>query len=496
MSAAGGRNAGGQIPGTKNWLQATRIAGRKANMKYLLNPSIALRSWQLVPYAYYIKNNRNALGLKKEEFELLALCDGGHELGECALLDSLIERGFCHPCEHDEQLSDWQKPLLCQNRYFPGLNWAITCKCNYNCLHCFNAADNERLTTEFTWDECVRLMEEAQSCGINAFTLTGGEPMIHPHFLDIVKGIHSRGMYVEELNTNGSFITEKILDEMKQISCDPLIKISFDGLGHHDWLRNRSGAEGTALAAISLCIRKGFRLKVQTNVHRLNCDTMLPTAELMDSLGVAEMRIIRTTEAPRWAKNSDGLCEGGACLNFAEYYNFGLKFAQEYIAKQHKMNIDIWQFLQFSPTRRTYHRRPVDGGTCYRDSFPVCRGNRGMVAVNANGNVLPCMQMSGYYEMQKDVLGNVKTDGLKNLLTTGRYLDEICVAVGTLAQKNEKCGKCRHFRDCMGGCRAIGLALTADKFGSDWAKCFYFYNGYLEKTDKVFMKSGYECKDP
>ena len=49
-------------------------------MRYLLNPNIALRSWKLVPYAYYSKGERNAKGLKKEEFEFLCACDGKAEL--------------------------------------------------------------------------------------------------------------------------------------------------------------------------------------------------------------------------------------------------------------------------------------------------------------------------------------------------------------------------------------------------------------------------------
>ena len=49
-------------------------------MRYLLNPNIALRSWLLVPYAYYIRGERNARGLKEEEFMFLAACDGRNEL--------------------------------------------------------------------------------------------------------------------------------------------------------------------------------------------------------------------------------------------------------------------------------------------------------------------------------------------------------------------------------------------------------------------------------
>ncbi len=56
--------------------------------RYILNPDIALRSWRLVPYAYYRKGVRYAKGLKKEEFEFLLKCDGKTELrGELPLAE-------------------------------------------------------------------------------------------------------------------------------------------------------------------------------------------------------------------------------------------------------------------------------------------------------------------------------------------------------------------------------------------------------------------------
>ena len=65
-----------------------------------------------------------------------------------------------------------------------------------------------------------------------------------------------------------------------------------------------NGAEETALRAIRLCVENGFPVKVQTNMNRRNRDSMLKTAERLDGMGVAEMRIIRTTEAPRWVQNA------------------------------------------------------------------------------------------------------------------------------------------------------------------------------------------------
>ena len=446
-------------------------------MYYLLNPDIALRSWQRAPYAYYRKHVRNAGRLTAEEFSLLSQCDAQHDLADSAVLDRLLRRGFITACARGAgTLSPWQM-RTCDNRYCPAMNWMITGKCNYNCLHCFNASDNRALMSEFSMEEAERLLDEAEMCGIHAITITGGEPMCHPNFFEIAEGILRRGMYVEELNTNGYYISAEALQRLRTLGCDPLIKISFDGIGHHDWLRNRAGAQEDALRAIRLCIEYGFRVKVQTNVHRRNIDAMPETAQMLDALGVNEMRIIRTTEVPRWNRNA-----GDATLGLDEYYDGMLAFAETYAGEEHRMDIDIWQFLTMHPSRRTYRMRPVECGIGeYRDTLPVCRGNRGMIAVAANGNVFPCMQVSGYYEAKHDIPGNVKRDGLQTILQEGRYLDEVCTTLGDLAAANETCRNCRYFVHCAGGCRAIALTLTGDKLGVDPAKCLFFQGGYPEK---------------
>ena len=71
-------------------------------MRYILNPYIALRSWMLVPYAYYIKGERNAKGLTAEEFAFLTECDGRSELPDEA--ESPLARKF---------LAEGQKAATC-----------------------------------------------------------------------------------------------------------------------------------------------------------------------------------------------------------------------------------------------------------------------------------------------------------------------------------------------------------------------------------------------
>ena len=453
-------------------------------MIYKLNPNIALRSWELVPYAYYLYGNRNAIGLKQKEWELLCSCDGVTDIEPSALLEELQGKGMCIPCEYGDELSDWQKERACDNRYFAALNWTITGKCNLNCRHCFMAADNAPLMTEFTWEQCLNLLDEVEKCGIQTITLTGGEPMLHPNFMDIVRECCKRRITISDITTNGSFITDKILDEFISLNCYPLFKVSFDGLTHHDWMRGASGIEEKTLAAIRLLHDKGFLVRIQMNLHKGNLDTVLQTLTMFDQMGIEELRLIRTTEAPRWAQNG-----GDLCLDLEDYYNIALSKTLYYLSTKPQMSIDIWQFLQFWPRRKTYHLRPVEGGEHkYRDSFPVCKGNRGMVSITAGGDIVPCNQVSG--KLQKDgiSLGNIHTTPLQQLLSDSDYLDNVTYTVGKLRKHNLQCQACDYWKLCMGGCRACAYALTDNLMGYDPAKCIYFKKGYMQKTIELFEK--------
>ena len=66
-------------------------------MYYKLSQNIALRSWKLVPYAYYIYGNRNAIGLKKEEWDLLYSCDGVTDMVPSSQLYSRSHSSFFNP---------------------------------------------------------------------------------------------------------------------------------------------------------------------------------------------------------------------------------------------------------------------------------------------------------------------------------------------------------------------------------------------------------------
>ncbi len=455
--------------------------------KYILNPDIALRSWRNVPYAYYVKNEKKAKSLNKDEFEVLAKCDGIQEQDRNPIISRMIARGVCRIALAGDTLSEWQKPLVCDNRYFPAMNWMLTGKCNYNCKHCFNAADNAKLQNEFNLKEAYRLIEEAAACGINTISLTGGDPVIHIYFVEILKKIYEQGMFVDEIDTNGFFITRDMLLQMKKFKCVPLMKISFDGIGCQDEYRGREGSEKRTISAIKLCISEGFEVNVRMTVNRYNKDSIIETLKKMDRLGVHKTRLVRIPETARLKKNlKDGV------LEIQEYFDCMLDVIREYYELDCNMVLDIGQFVTVYPGAETFVPRAVEMAYGeYKDSIPMFRRNFGEITIGASGNLYACHQLASYYEKPGNILGNVKENGLQTYLQEGRYLEELDDTLKTLTEANSKCAGCKWLHYCGGGSRAEAYHATGDRLGCDVTKCIFFEQGYLDKLRKIMRR--YNC---
>ncbi len=100
----------------------------------------------------------------------------------------------------------------------------LTNRCNMNCIACWDRSplvckskDDPYLNKYLKYEIVVKLIDDLVSLGgLKSIKLTGGgEPTMHRRFMDILKYIRSSSRTIEiDLNTNGSLITEQLIDFM------------------------------------------------------------------------------------------------------------------------------------------------------------------------------------------------------------------------------------------------------------------------------------------
>lgn len=451
--------------------------------KYILNKRIALRSWTNVIAAYYIRGNQKPFAIHDSELDVLKKCNGVTDLEMNEPLLNLIERGFVREAKEGDMLSEWQKYRYFNNPVVPYMTLEITQRCNFNCLHCFNAGGLQVPRNELSYDQIVKILDQAVECGIQNILMTGGEPMLHKDFMKIMHAIYDRNLWVYELNTNGYFLTKEILQEMKNSHMNPKMKISFDGLGYHDVIRNFNGCEQKTLDAIALCKEFGFDVRVQMQMNKFNLDTILPSLLKLDSMGVDEVRISRTTESPRW----NITCPGGS-IRWSEFFEKGVQIASDYVKSgNRKMYLEYWPFLSIYPEKKKFACWDIRyNEETFNLSRPLCKCNNGNISIGSNGNVYPCMQMSGAMDGLGVLLGNLFTTPLQEILTNSLYSKIAHACVRERAERNGRCGKCPFFHYCGGGCTLQGMIFNADLFGADNSCCVFHRDGWHKKIADTF----------
>ena len=391
---------------------------------------------------------------------------------------------FVIPIEESEylELKDKLDYIKYDNVYNPIIYFQITGRCNSKCKHCFAAVDNNPLVTEFSLEDMNKFLDECRDCGVLAFTITGGEPTVHRNFYEILDGIYKRGMTILDFNTNGYTLNQEMLDYFKKLNFDPNIKISFDGVGIHDYMRGVKGAEEKALNAMKLSIKNGFRTYSQTQVNKLTMKNMDETLEVLDKLGLQTVRLIKTTDTPRWEQNAKG-----NSYTFKEYYEEMLNLSEKYLSKKHNTELDIWEFISVDPKKLYPYGRPFcHARKCGENNF-LCRAQVEMLSVGSNGDVYPCLEMQGVVDSFGYKYGNVIKDGLKSILKKdSKHYKAVHHDIEERMKHNKKCMECQYKDYCTGGCPGLGMVYSrGDLLGIDKSRCEFFETGIYKKIAKL-----------
>lgn len=257
----------------------------------------------------------------------------------------------------------------------------IVSECNERCIHCF--IPHELKTDLMDEGLFYRILDQAKELNLLHITISGGEPMLHPRFVNFVKKCREYDMSVNVLS-NLTLLDEKMISEMKK---NPLLSVQTSVYSMHpdvhDGITRHQNSLAKTCASVRKLVESGIPTQISCPIIGANYDTYKSVEEWAADLGISvgfDYSIIA-----KYNHNKDNL---GCRLSYEKL--------DEYITE--KVNCDTSYLEDLKKTIADNRQKSISDYICSVCSSSLCIG--------PNGNVFPCVGWSDR------VVGNLNQSSL------------------------------------------------------------------------------------
>jgi len=332
-------------------------------------------------------------------------------------------------------------------QYF-AFQWHITDSCDQRCQHCYIfSEDNHIMLKEMSWSEiklvfenCLDMCQKANR--IPYFYITGGDPILHARFWDLMELFKLHKIAFTILG-NPFHLNEDVCQRLKACGCERY-QLSIDGLREtHDRIR-KPGSFDITLEKINCLRDAGIRCAIMTTVSGTNIDEIPGIIDLVVEHKADIFAFARycptsseksTHLSPEQYKELLEVC----WQKFELYKNSGTSFS----LKDHLWTLFLYEKGLFKIPEGLKDKVMYDGCNCS----------------NCHLTILPKGEVYACRRFESNV-GNVFNDNLYDLFTSDKmdyYRD---------FEKFEKCSRCELKRFCR-GCPAVTYGYTGNFYGAD-----------------------------
>jgi len=394
--------------------------------------------------------------------QILAMCDGTTSVGVISekmadiysdkpertlpviakFLEGAIERGHVELLSHPQPTC---AAVVGSHEYWVPVLAAleITQRCNLECRHCYvDATIESRIEpNESQW---ICIMERFAHEGTPFLFLSGGEPLIHPGFRNILKQA-SKLFSSVHIATNGLAISRKIVGYLEQYS-NLAFQISMDGVGEtHNWFRKHDQSFQRVRSAIELLSRSGKPVMVAMTVTPRNIDQMELVVNCAREWGAQGVRFGTVFSFGRAMQEELHLSESDKD-----------KFNDSLAALSQKYGGD--DFLLTEHRLESQFGAQADQELLTLDN---CGAGYYMCTVAPTGDVMPCPVL-------RHSFGNLFNEPFETVFGAE--------GAGLWAQRpapSEKtCEDCQYATECY-GCHAAALTMQKDVEECNWIKAAF-----------------------
>ena len=172
--------------------------------------------------------------------------------------------------------------------------WQITNECNLACLHCIEeSGPGKAFKDEIDREGALAVVDQLMDHQVPYLSFSGGEPMLHPHFFEMVERVTSRGSQLK-IETNGHYLTPQNCARLKALEVKA-VQVSLDGATSATFGRMRVRGEfDRTVEGIRNLVAAGVDVEVNFSPAAFNIHEAARIVDLAFKLGAVSFYSGRT----------------------------------------------------------------------------------------------------------------------------------------------------------------------------------------------------------
>ena len=314
----------------------------------------------------------------------------------------------------------------------------LTHRCPLHCVYCSNPLEMQSRANELSTEIWSRVFKEAAEAGVLQADFTGGEPLVRPDIVELVRAARSAGLYVN-LITSGLPLDESKLSALVAAGLDH-VQLSFQG-AREETANEISGAKSHAQKLRVLDWLREHRVAVTLNfvIHRRNIDQLEEMVALAESSCATRIEFANV-QYYGWAfANRENLLPTREQLDHSIAV---IKREQERLEGRIRIEYVVPDYYAKYP-------KPCMGGW-----------GRKLMLITPGGDALPCHAAQ--------VIPGISFENIKD--RSVREIWECSAAFQRFRGEHwmqEPCKTCDRREQDFGGCRCQALLLAGDASATD-----------------------------
>jgi len=301
--------------------------------------------------------------------------------------------------------------------------------CNFHCQYCY-IPEKFNFENELSYEELCEAIIQAKNLGVKKIIVLGGEPMLYPQALKMLKFIRAENLDVE-MFTNGFGITPDAAKQLFDLGILVVLKMNSRKEEVQDALAGKKGAYKVIQDAFNNLRRSGFPTKtkhlgVSTVICQQNFEEIIPMWEWLRQQGIQPYFEIITPQG----KGREN-----------EWLHVDSQKLKETFFKIAEIDRDKYG-IHWNP------QPPLIGIKCLRHQFSCL--------LNSQGYVLPCVGIN-------IPLGNIRQRKLADIIKESEVIEDLR---DYRANIKGPCRQCDKTDNCY-GCRGAAYQITGDYLASD-----------------------------